>query len=276
MRVYVQINHQLLHVLSIPDVWKAESDRCSNNLYISIIFTCYSENMIMPVLLYGKIKPLRQSKGLKQADLAAELGISRPTYVLMERGQKEPTLSQLYTLARLLGVDPGSLSPNLTISSTGSVDYQKFKELVATCLVHGAADDGQITKSKLAILAYLADFAWYSLHSRSLTGMAYRLSPRGPVADDYLRAIDELYEGQSIALEPQGTTMLIRCIEQCPTQKLSEKEISLIHDICHKWRPRTTEEIITFALAQEPAKASKLGDILLYDSVLVSAQESLY
>ena len=63
----------------------------------------------MPVISYDQLKPLRLAKGLRQADLAVELGISRPTYVLIEQGSKEPTVSQLYTLARVLGVPPASL-----------------------------------------------------------------------------------------------------------------------------------------------------------------------
>lgn len=65
--------------------------------------------MEMPVIAYNQLKPLRLAKGLRQADLAVELGISRPTYVLMEQGGKEPTVSQLYTLARVLGVPPSTL-----------------------------------------------------------------------------------------------------------------------------------------------------------------------
>jgi len=69
--------------------------------------------MSMPLIAYDQFKSLRLVKGLRQADLAMELGISRPTYVLMERGQKEPTVTQLYILARLFGVEPSALCPAL-------------------------------------------------------------------------------------------------------------------------------------------------------------------
>lgn len=65
--------------------------------------------MAMPIINYDQIKPLRQAKGLRQADVAIELGVSRPTYNLIETGQKEPTITQLYTLARILGVPPSTL-----------------------------------------------------------------------------------------------------------------------------------------------------------------------
>ncbi len=67
----------------------------------------------MPIVLYHKIKPLRLAKGLRQSEIAIELAISRPTYTNIERGKKEPTISQLFILARLLGVPPSTLCASL-------------------------------------------------------------------------------------------------------------------------------------------------------------------
>ncbi len=229
----------------------------------------------MPIIAYGKIKPLRQAKGLNQAEIAAELGISRPTYVLMEQGDKEPTITQLYTLARLLGTEPGELCVNLPSPAAAVSNYEKFKELVAACILQGA-EGGSITKSKLSVLSYLCEFAWYRLRSRLMAGANYRCTPRGPVADDFFRALDELYEGQIIALEPKGTSLVIRSVEQRPTKLLTNEELSLIHDICTKWRTQSTEAIIKFASLQTPCKAVKMGDPIPYEAVLGESKDSLY
>ena len=42
---------------------------------------------------------LRKSKGLKQTELAEEIGISWCTYQTYERGEREPALSTLVALA---------------------------------------------------------------------------------------------------------------------------------------------------------------------------------
>lgn len=229
----------------------------------------------MPVFAYTKLKPLRQSKGLNQAEIAAELGISRPTYVLMEQGEKEPTLSQLYTLSRLLGVNAGELCINLPARSEAVADYGKFKDLVMACITYGA-DGGTTTKTKLAILSYLADFAWYNANGRAITGATYRCSSRGPSADDYFRAVDELYEEQAIALEPRGKAMLVRPVEQRAPKNLNEKELSLIQEICQKWRPESTDSIVTFAMDQAPCKLAKPGDPIAYEAILNEPKETLY
>jgi putative transcriptional regulator len=231
--------------------------------------------MVMPIIAYGKLKPLRQAKGLNQAEIAAELGISRPTYVLMEQGGKEPTLTQLYTLSRLLGVEPDELCANLpTLESVGA-DYNKFKTLLSACIAYGATE-GAITKAKLSVLVYLVDFAWYHTRSRSITGEVYRCTARGPVADDFFRAVDDLYEAQAVALDPMGAALVIRPIEQFPLQTLTQEELSLAQEICAKWRAQTTESIIEFAREQAPCKAVKSGDPIPYEAILGLPKSALY
>jgi putative transcriptional regulator len=231
--------------------------------------------MAMPIFAYSKVKPLRQAKGLNQAEIAAELGVSRPTYVLIEQGEKEPTLSQLYTLSRLLGVEAGELCANLPSTVADTSDYEKFKDLVFVCASQGS-DGEAITKTKLSILTYLVDFVWYRLNSRPMTGAAYRCMERGPVADDYFRAIDDLYEAQAIALEPRGTSMLIRTVEQRPSKSLSEKELLLVRDICKKWQKVSTETAVSFARSQVPCRSAKQGDPIAYEAILSESVTNLY
>lgn len=229
----------------------------------------------MPIFAYTKVKPLRQAKGFNQSEIAAELGISRPTYVLMEQGGKEPTITQLYTLSRLLGVEPGELCANLPVINSQTANFPKFKDLVAACAAH-AADGGTITKTKLATLVYLADFAWYRERAHSMTGSTYRNHVRGPVADSLFRALDELFEEQAIALEPRGTALVIRLVERRPSKQLSEAELSLVFALCTKWRTESTEAITGFARDQAPWKMSKPGEIIPYEAILSEPLTSLY
>ncbi len=231
--------------------------------------------MAIPIFVHAKLRPLRQAKGLSQGEIAAELGVSRPTYMLIEQGAKEPTLTQLYTLSRLLGVDPGELCLNAPLAATRFTNYPKFKELIAALVLHGA-QKGSLTKTKLALLAYLADFAWYQANSKAMTDATYRQSARGPVADDFLHALDDLYEGQNIRLEPSGTGMLVHAVEQLPTTRLNEQELSLIHDIGSKWRTRSTTALLEFVNQQTHLKGIKLGETIPYETILGQPKDKLY
>lgn len=239
------------------------------------LFACYPKTMVMPIIAYGKIKPLRQAKGLNQAEIAAELGISRPTYVLLEQGEKEPTLTQLYTLARLLGVEPNELCTDLPTLESAGANYTKFKQLLALCLARGAYE-GTITKTKLSLLTYLADFAWYHRHSRPLSGEVYRCTARGPVADDFFRALDDLYENQAIALEPSGAGLIVRPIEPPTPESLTSQELTLVDEICTKWRAQTTEMVLEFVRQQTPCKAVKSGDPVPYEAIIGQPKNTVY
>ncbi|GAI19407.1 unnamed protein product, partial [marine sediment metagenome] len=52
--------------------------------------------------LYTKIKKLRKENGFSQEYLAKQLGISRPTFILIEKGKRELTVSELKKLAAIL------------------------------------------------------------------------------------------------------------------------------------------------------------------------------
>ena len=56
-----------------------------------------------------KIRALRETKGLSQAELAEALGLDQTTVSAWERGISEPTLFNLRRLAAVLGVEPGDL-----------------------------------------------------------------------------------------------------------------------------------------------------------------------
>lgn len=50
----------------------------------------------------NQIKPLRKSRGYRQEDLAAALGVSRQTIIAIENNKYDPTLGLAMKLARYL------------------------------------------------------------------------------------------------------------------------------------------------------------------------------
>jgi transcriptional regulator with XRE-family HTH domain len=63
----------------------------------------------MPVGYLDQLADLRKRKGLTQATLAERMGVEQPTVQRWEKGKREPSLSQLLELARVLDVEPGAL-----------------------------------------------------------------------------------------------------------------------------------------------------------------------
>lgn len=106
--------------------------------------------------------------------MAISLGISRPTYVRIEAGRTDLTLNQAQKVAEKFQVSLDDLASDTFIEGQ-TIDKEKYKQILTTCIHYGASDDGKIPKTKLAKLVYLVDFGWYYDHLESMTqGIKYR------------------------------------------------------------------------------------------------------
>ena len=70
----------------------------------------------------NNIAMIRRMRGLAQAYVAKEIGISRPKYIDVEKGLKELTVSQVEKLKKLLDVE----FEDLVGIDTGRLDFRKF------------------------------------------------------------------------------------------------------------------------------------------------------
>lgn len=227
------------------------------------------------IVASSKIKHLRENKGISQETAADKIGVSRPFYALLEQGKREPTVGQLFRIASLLGVDMSEITTGINARAS-FINYKKFKDLIAICIRFGSDNDGKVTKTKLAKLVYFCDFSWYFYTGKSMSDAMYRHIPRGPVADDYFRAIDELYEKQAITIEPKGPALMIGAVEIVDSTLLDDEEMELIKKICSKWQGRSTEEIVEFTHNQNPWKNSAPGTMIPYEMILSEREDNLY
>ena len=72
----------------------------------------------------NNIAMIRRMRGLTQAYVASEIGVSRPKYIDIEKGLKELTVSQMEKLKQVLDVE----FEDLVGIDTGTLDYRKFIE----------------------------------------------------------------------------------------------------------------------------------------------------
>ena len=221
------------------------------------------------------IKTLRAKRAFSQSDLAKKLGISRPSYIAIEQGKRELTLREAEKLSEAFGVSLKEMESGVY------ANYEKYKQMILAYIRNaGSKKDGKITKTKLAKLVYLADFAWFYKHLESMSGMQYRKIQYGPVPDSYFRAIDELFELGQIEITPTDDgAMLISETRNGAKVSLSEinnEEEELIKNISSKWRDKNTQEIVTFTHNQLPYLIADNEAIISYGLITQENPEDVY
>ena len=220
------------------------------------------------------IKTLRTERGLSQSAVAEKLGLSRQSYMAVERGTREMTLPEVQSLCALYAVAIEEFS-NAIIPN-----YEKYKQMVLAFLQASATErDGKVPKTKLAKLLYLADFAWYYQKMESMSGMQYLRRTYGPVPDPYFRALDELEETGKITIDHKGDAFLVGLgagVGRKRLNYLDADEKVLIKKIVNKWKGVRTREIVNFTHDLLPYKLCALDEVIPYELITQEDPEHVY
>jgi transcriptional regulator with XRE-family HTH domain len=219
------------------------------------------------------IKTLRKERGFSQLDISERLGISRASYIAVEQGKRNLDLPEAEKLSGIFGISVAEL----LCSSVPKTE--KYKQMILAYLRGGISRDGQVPKTKLAKLLYLADFAWYYDNLKSMSGMQYRRLQYGPVPDMYFRAVDELESEGKILINRKDESILISESQESKREKLNElekDELNLIGEIAEKWRDKKTQEIVSFTHNQLPYKICLPDEIIPYELITQEDPDHVY
>jgi DNA-binding XRE family transcriptional regulator len=206
--------------------------------------------------------------------MANFIGVSRPTYIALEKGDGSLTIDQLNKLADKIGCQPEDIFlKNLT-------NEEKYKEVLMEMLKYGSDNkDEKITKTKLAKLIYLADFTWYYQNLEPMTGAKYRKLPQGPVPNLYFSTIDQLFDEGLVNIEINKDAQMISLSEagkNFKKEKINSSEEKLIKEIASKWKNKRTNEIVAFTHDQLPYKICNPGEVIPYELITQQDPEDVY
>jgi transcriptional regulator with XRE-family HTH domain len=221
------------------------------------------------------IKDLREARGLSQALVAKEIGMSRASYVALEKGTKELTLAEAQAVVKLFSITIDELL------AAQVPNAEKYKQMIRAYLREAKGSGKTLKKTKLANLLYLADFAWYYTHQESMSGMTYRKLEFGPVPDAYFSTIEEMERKGEINVTQVARNDYhmyeieeTRASEKGALSLLTKKELNLIQSIWKRWEDAKTEEIVRFTHEQSPYRDAEENGNILYE--LIMKEDPLY
>jgi DNA-binding XRE family transcriptional regulator len=223
------------------------------------------------------IETLRKEKKLNQEEVADILWITRQTFSKMEKWLIEPTLWQAIKLAEMFWKDVDNFTnADFKTETTKVIDWEKYKQIITNFIKYWADDDWKITKTKLAKLCYLLDFAWYYFNLEPITGLEYRKLAQWPVPDAYFTTIDELQGEEAIAMKIKWNSFLIENIWEPRRDKLGVDELELLKKIAKKWKWKQTKEIVDFTHKQLPWLICYDKEVIPYYLIWQEEHDNIY
>jgi transcriptional regulator with XRE-family HTH domain len=139
----------------------------------------------------------RKVSGLSQTAVAEALGISRPTYIKIEKGEIQPTDTQKKILARILSVSEEILDTNILKQFSESEvemrdipveNIEKFKQ-VLLYILSKVGSRPNIGQTVLYKLLYFIDFDYYEKYEKQLIGATYIKNTYGPTPISFAKIV---------------------------------------------------------------------------------------
>ena len=241
--------------------------------------------------LYKKIKLLREENGFSQEYIARELGMSRPTYMQIERGARELTISEARKLSSIFSMRLENLlvsekatktkivlekeKTNRTSKATGiriipRANIKKFKEVLLYILEKVGAKPN-IGETALYKLLYFIDFDFYEKFEEQLTGVSYIKNNYGPTPVEFKKIVEEMEEKGEIERVKSryfqyDQKKYLPCRES-DLIGLSAREVKHIDEVLARLSDKNANELTEYSHSDVPWRVHKDGEIISYESV---------
>lgn len=162
-----------------------------------------------------KIKQLRESRDLNQAEMAKKIGLSRVAVSMIESGKRDLEALELAKIAKVFNIpvdfllrNEESAPPKKESRALGKkLEFKKDKlKDIILYILNKCGGKPNIGETVLYKLLYFVDFDNFELHGASISGMRYVKLQYGPVphASEYSSAVKEMASDGDIKIISQN------------------------------------------------------------------------
>lgn len=236
-----------------------------------------------------RIMELRKAKGMSQEELAKNIGLSRPSMVQVESGNRNLDVFELLRLSQVLNFSLDEfLSPDFKAEETiqfeklkpeeehglrisvPELKAKKFKNVLLYILEH-CAGKPNIGETVLNKLLYFCDFNFYEKYEEHLTGARYKKLPYGPVPQRLEQILNQMIEKNQlkrIRTDYHGFQQTrYMPLVKADLKELTAAEKTVIDDVIQQMSDWNANKISDYSHQDKPWKATKSGDYISYNLV---------
>ena len=240
---------------------------------------------------------LRKSNGISQAFVAEKIGVSRASYIEIEKGAKELTLSQANKIAEIFNVSldeliSGKTMPAIKVSiqdkpekkekqeiriDVPQKNLKKFKEVVLYIL-EKVGSKSNVGMTVLYKLLYFIDFDYYEKFEEQLVGATYIKNHFGPTPVEFKKIVEsmeskgELETVKSKYFQHEQTKYLPR--RESDISVLSAREIKHIDEVLARLSDKNAKELSDYSHKDIPWLGTKDGEVIKYEAVFYRTPET--
>jgi len=241
--------------------------------------------------LVKKIRILREENNFSQSYMAGELGMSRPTYMQIEKGERELTIAEAKKLAAIFNISfedflagkkpqykvtieqekkkifekPSGLQIRVT-----KKNLEKFKQ-VLLYILGKVGSKPNVGETVLHKLLYFIDFDYYEKFEESLMGATYIKNYHGPTSIELKEIIDDMQKkGEIEAVKSKYFRFDQKKylpIKRPNLDAFSAREIEHIDDVLARLSDKNAREIEDYSHNDIPWKVAENGKPLSYENV---------
>ena len=241
----------------------------------------------------------RKKHNLTQDFLASKISVSRPTYVQIEQGERDLTITEARKLADIFGivfddfVQGKDTSPTVVVKknfkktkerkqemriNVPQKNFEKFKEVLLYVLskVGGKPNVGEAVIYKLL---YFIDFDFYEKFEEQLIGATYIKNHYGPTPVEFKAIVDSMIKnGEVVKVAgkyfnyPQRKYLPVR--EPDLTKLKDARELRHIDEVIARLGDKNATELSEYSHEDTPWLVAKENQPLDYEAVFYSTPKT--
>ncbi|MBU3942697.1 DUF4065 domain-containing protein [Patescibacteria group bacterium] len=243
--------------------------------------------------MLGKfVQQMRKKNNLTQEFLASEIGVSRPTYMQIECGERDLTIIEAEKLASIFGISFDNFRNKKDSSikveiepdkkklkaekqeiriSVPQKNLEKFKEVLLYVLskVGGKPNVGETVLYKLL---YFIDFDYYEKFEEQLIGATYIKNHYGPTPVEFKVVVDDMIKkGELVKVEGKyfnHSQKKYLPVRNPDLRKLKDaRELSHIDEVIARLGDKNATELSEYSHEDTPWIIAKENHVLDYEAV---------
>ncbi|MEK7136447.1 MAG: type II toxin-antitoxin system antitoxin SocA domain-containing protein [Patescibacteria group bacterium] len=232
------------------------------------------------------IKTKRKLVGISQAEVAKILGISRPTYIKLEKGESKATEEQKALLANIFGVSKETVDKENIKSEirfevkpkeVPKENSERFKQ-VLLYIVSKVGSRPNIGQTALYKLLYFIDFDYYEKYQKYLIGAKYIKNTYGPTPVSFAKIAHDLeVEGELVEVNSKHFNYDQKkylVTSEPDVSLLSAPELKHIDDELIRLASKTAKELSDLSHKDTPWKVAKDKQEINYRHVFYRPDET--